>query len=109
LLAASAICLVITSLLSLILGAQISTIPFALAVGVVMVGVLYRFGLLALVSTVLFYFLPVFFPQTSEVTAWYATDFTLAATVMIALAALGAYTALAGQSIFKGGLLGDQP
>jgi serine/threonine-protein kinase len=107
-LAAGANCLVITALLSLILGAQLSTIPFALAVGVIMVGVLYRFGLLALVAAVLFYFLPVFFPQTTELTAWYATDFTLAATIMIGLAALCAYTSLAGQSIFKGGLLSDQ-
>ena len=107
-LAAGAICLVVTALLSLILGAQLSTIPFALAVGVVMVGALYRFGLLALVSTVLFYFLPVFFPQTTELTAWYATDFTVTATIMIVLAAMCAYTSLAGQSIFKAGLLGDQ-
>jgi hypothetical protein len=106
-LAVAGICLVITGLLSLILGAQLSTIPFALAVGVVMAGILYRFGLLALVSAVLFYFLPVFFPQTTELTAWYATDFTLAATIMIALAALSTYTSLAGQSVFKNGLLRD--
>ncbi|HEV7475233.1 MAG TPA: serine/threonine-protein kinase [Pyrinomonadaceae bacterium] len=106
-LAVAGICLVITGLLSLILGAQLSTIPFALAVGVVMAGMLYRFGLLALVSAVLFYFLPVFFPQTTELTAWYATDFTLAATIMIALAALSTYTSLAGQSVFKNGLLRD--
>jgi serine/threonine-protein kinase len=106
-LAVAAVCLVITVLLSLILGAQLSTVPFALAVGVVMTGILYRFGLLALVSTVLFYFLPVFFPQTTELTAWYATDFTLAATIMVALAALCTYTSLAGQSVFKNGLLRD--
>ena len=106
-LALAALCLVVTGLLSLIMGAQLSTIPFTLAISVVMVGVLYRFGLLASVSAVLFYFLPVFFPQTTELTAWYATDFTLAAIIMITLAALSAYTSLAGQSVFKGGLLRD--
>ncbi|HEV7683127.1 MAG TPA: serine/threonine-protein kinase [Pyrinomonadaceae bacterium] len=106
--AAGVICLVVTGLLTLILGAQLSAIPFALVVGVIMVGVLYRFGLLALVSTVLFYFLPVFFPQTTELTAWYATDFTLAAIIMIGLAAMFAYTSLAGQALIKGGLLGEK-
>jgi serine/threonine-protein kinase len=105
--AVAAICLVITGLLSLILGAQLSVVPFALAVGVIMSSVLYRFGLLALVSAVHFYFLPVFFPQTTELTAWYATDFTLAAAIMIALAALCTYTSMAGQSVFKNGLLRD--
>jgi serine/threonine-protein kinase len=104
-LALGALCLVITGLLFLILGAQLSTIPFALVISLVMVGALYRFGLLASVSAVLFYFLPVFFPQTTELTAWYATDFTLAATIMVTLLAFCTYRSLAGQSVFKGGLL----
>lgn len=100
-LALAALCLVITGILSLIMGAQLSTIPFALAVSLVMVGVLYHFGLLTSVASVLFYFLPVFFPQTTELTAWYATDFTLTLIIMAGLVACCAYNSLGGQPILK--------
>lgn len=104
-LAVTALCLVCTGLLFLMLGAQLSTIPFALAISALMTGVLYRFGLLASVASVIFYFFPVFFPHVTDISAWYATDFTLMAVILIGLAAIGGYLSLAGQQVFKGGLL----
>jgi len=104
-LALGAVCAIITGLLFLIFGGQLSVLPFALAISVLMVGVLYRYGLLASVSATVFYFFPVFFPQTTELTAWYATDFTLSLVILVSLVACCAYTSLAGQPIFKGRLL----
>lgn len=105
--AVAGVCVVITGLLFLIFGGQFSSLPFALVIGVLMVGVLYRYGLLASISATVFYFLPVYFPHTTDLTAWYATDFTLAAIILVAVVAGCAYTSLAGQRVFKGGLLRD--
>jgi len=104
-LAAGAVVVIVTGLLFLIFGGQFSALPFALAIGLLMVGVLYRYGLLALVSAVFFYFFHVFFPLTTELTAWYATDFTLTLVILVAVVSACTYTSLAGQSVFKGGLL----
>jgi hypothetical protein len=98
--AAAIVCLIVSGLLFLIMGAQLSALPFALAIGVLMIGVLYRFGLLAFGSAVICYFLPVFFPHTTELTAWYAADFTLTLIIIVTLVAVAAYSSLAGQSLF---------
>jgi len=105
--AAAIVSLIVSTLLFLIMGAQLSALPFALAIGVLMVGVLYRFGLLAFGSAVVCYFLPVFFPHTTEFTAWYATDFTLTLVIIVALVAAWTYMSLAGQPLFAGRLLKD--
>ncbi|MCU1265403.1 MAG: serine/threonine protein kinase [Acidobacteria bacterium] len=97
--AAAIVCLIVSGLLFLILGAQLSALPFALVIGLLLVGCLYRFGLLAFVSAVICYFLPVFFPHTTEFTAWYATDFTVTLAIIFTLVAIGSYTSLAGQSL----------
>ena len=69
--------------------------------------VLARYGLLAMIAAVFVAHLFVFFPMTTELTAWYATDFIIGLAVCVALAAYGCYTALAGQSLFGKGLLED--
>ena len=45
--------------------------------------------------------------MTTELTAWYATDFLMALTICVALAVFGFYTSLAGQPLFGGNLLDD--
>jgi protein kinase-like protein len=67
--------------------------------------VLYRYGLLALVSAMFFFHLWVFFPMTTELTAWYAFDFIIALGICGALVIYGFYTSLAGQPLFSGKLL----
>ena len=64
-----------------------------------------RFGVLATVAMFVFLHLVVFYPFTTELSAWYATDFLLAAVVLLILAVYGFYTSLAGQPLFKGKLL----
>ena len=104
-LAAGTVSVIIAGLLFLIFGGQVSVLPFAISIGILMVGVLYRYGLLALLSATVFYFLPVYFPHTTDLTAWYATDFTLTTIILIVVVAGCAYNSLAGQRVFKLGLL----
>jgi hypothetical protein len=66
-----------------------------------------RFGVLATVAMFVFLHLFVFYPFTTELSAWYATDFLLCATFLLILAIYGFYTSLAGQPLFKGKLLED--
>ena len=65
------------------------------------VWVLFRYGLLALIAALFFNHLPVFFPITSEFTAWYATDFVLALIVAMSIVVWSFYISLAGQPLFR--------
>jgi hypothetical protein len=52
--------------------------------------------LLALSAAVFFAHLSVFYPITTELTAWYAIHFTIALAIALALAAYGFYISLGG-------------
>lgn len=67
-----------------------------------------RFGPLALISALTFMHLFVFFPITTEFTAWYATTFILDLVILLALAIYGYYVSLAGQSPFKVKFLAEE-
>jgi serine/threonine-protein kinase len=82
-------------------------IPFAVLSAFLATFALYRFGLLASATTFFFAHLWVFFSMTTELTAWYATDFLMALTICVALVVFGFYTSLAGQPLFSGKLLQD--
>jgi hypothetical protein len=47
-------------------------------------------------------------PITTDLSAWYASEFVLYAIVLIALALFGFYTSTAGQKLWQGKLLGDE-
>jgi serine/threonine-protein kinase len=82
-------------------------LPFtALAASLVIV-VLYRYGLLALISAIFLLHLMIFFPVTSDFSAWYAADYVLALIISLALAVFGFYTSLAGEPLFRGALPDD--
>jgi hypothetical protein len=93
--------------LALSLTNEAAAAPFAALSAFLIVWVLYRYGLLALVSAVFFLHLNIFFPITSDFSAWYAGDFLPALLVSLALAVYGFYTSLAGQPLFGGRLLED--
>jgi serine/threonine-protein kinase len=80
-------------------------IPFSCFAAFLFVWAIYRYGLLTLIATSFFLHLNIFFPITSEFSAWYAGDFVLALLIALALAVYGFYISLAGQSLFRGGLL----
>ena len=66
-----------------------------------------RFGPLALLSLLLFFHLWVFFPITSDFTAWYAGTFLFDVVILLALAFYGYYVSLGGQSPFNVKLLAE--
>ena len=45
--------------------------------------------------------------MTTELTAWYAIDFTIALAILVAVVAYGFYTSLAGQALFSRKLFED--
>ena len=76
--------------------------PFAFVTAGLVVLVLYKYGLLALIIADFILHTNIFFPITSDLTAWYAGDFVLALIVSLALIIFGFYTSLAGQPLFRG-------
>ena len=82
-------------------------IPFSLLTTLMVVWVLYRYGLLALISAIFILHLTIFYPVTSDFSAWYATDFVLALFICLALVVFGFYTSLAGQPLFPSSLFSD--
>ncbi|HVF43370.1 MAG TPA: serine/threonine-protein kinase [Pyrinomonadaceae bacterium] len=82
-------------------------VPFAVAAAFMLVWCLHRHGLLAAVSAVFVLHLNIFYPVTSDFTAWYAGDFLPALVVTVALAVYGFRTSLAGRPLLRGRLLED--
>jgi hypothetical protein len=102
-----ALWLLLTILTTLISRANLMMIPFTALSAFLVFFALKRYGLLTTISAIFFFHLFVFYPMTTELTAWYATDFTIALVVGIALAVYGCYTSLGGQPLFGGKLLQD--
>lgn len=61
----------------------------------------------ALISATFFFHLIIFYPVTSDLSAWYAADFVLALIICLALIGFGFYTSLPGQPLFRGALPDD--
>jgi serine/threonine-protein kinase len=78
---------------------------FDAAFAALLIFVAIRFGLLATISALFFDYLCTAYPFTSDLSAWYAGATLFAAVVAVALAGYGFYTSLAGQPLFKRGLL----
>ena len=106
-LAALALWLICALALSLTYEEALVGVPFACLSAFLVVWVLYRYGLLAFISAEFFMHLLIFFPITSEFTAWYAGDFVLALAVSLALAVYAFRISLGGRALFRGGLLED--
>jgi predicted Ser/Thr protein kinase len=106
-LALLALWILLTALTTLVSSASLIMVPFTALAAFLIVFALKRYGLLATISALFFYHLGVFYPMTTELTAWYATDFTIALAICVALAACGFYTSLGGQKLLSGKLLDD--
>jgi eukaryotic-like serine/threonine-protein kinase len=106
-LALIALTLLVTVLSALIAQSNVRMIPLVLLYSAIFVFVLYRYGFLALVCGLFISHLWVFFAMTTDLTAWYATDFVIALLICVAITIYGFYTSLAGQSLLAGRLLED--
>jgi serine/threonine protein kinase len=98
---------VITLFTILVADPGLTGLPSAVLGAALTLFILYRHGLLALCAMMFVAHLWVFYPITSEFTAWYAFDFVVALAICLALAGYGFYTSLAGQSVFGGKFLQD--
>jgi hypothetical protein len=99
--------IILTAFGTLVSGGSLTWIPVSLVSGLILIFLLYRYGLLALAAALFFLHLYVFYPLTSDFRAWYATDFVIGAVVCVALAGFACYTSMAGQKIFGEKLLED--
>jgi len=106
-LALAALWLLLTLVNVLITQVNLLMLPFAAFGILLLVIALYRYGLLATIFALFLLHLFVFFPMTTELSAWYATDFIIGLIICIALAAYGCYISLAGQPLFGKSLLED--
>jgi predicted Ser/Thr protein kinase len=88
-------------------GEYVAGVFYALAFATALVVSASRFGVLTTVSMFLFYHLVVFYPITTELSAWYAGDFILCSIILLALAGFGFYTSLAGAPLFQHKILAD--
>jgi hypothetical protein len=89
------------------MGSEIKILPFTGLSALILIVLLYRYGLLALTTAVFVMHLWVFYPITTELRAWYAFDFVVGALLCVGLATWAFYTSLAGQKLFAGNLLDD--
>jgi serine/threonine-protein kinase len=64
-----------------------------------------RFGLLAAITWQLFFLLTFFWPLTTNFSLWYSSSAIFALAILVGLAVYGFYTSLAGQPIFREGIL----
>src|SRR4030095_16746265 len=94
--------LLLTIVNVLIGGVPFELIFFSGVAALLVVFVLYRYGLLTAVSAFFAAHLWVFFPMTTELTAWYASDFALALVICVALAGYGFYTSLSQEPLVPG-------
>lgn len=67
-----------------------------------------RFGPLALMSALMVFHVWVFYPITTELTAWYASSFVLISLILMSMAIYGFYVSLGGQPLIGGTLLQDE-
>jgi len=95
-----ALWLLVTLFTTLISQASLLMIPFTALSAFLVLFALKRYGLLAVISTLFFFHLSIFYPITTKLSAWYAIDFTIALIICLALALYGFYTSLGGQPLF---------
>jgi predicted Ser/Thr protein kinase len=107
LLALIALWTLFTVIAALISEANLVMVPFIALYTFLAVFALRRYGLLALCSALFVAHLPIFFALTTDFTAWYATEFTIALGICLALAGYAAYTSLGGSKIFSEKVFAD--
>lgn len=92
--------ILITIMGMLISDASLIMLPFNALSSFLILFVLHRYGLLALCAALFVAHLYVFFPITTDLTAWYAREFTTALVICVLLAVYAAYTSVGGSKVF---------
>ena len=97
--------IVVTGLLGLGSYSLIIGLVFSAMLSTLLIMVATRFGLLALIASQFFLLLFTSYPMTTDFSLWYASSTIFAIVAGLAVASAAFYIALAGQQVFKGGLL----
>jgi len=92
--------ILITTMGMLITDSTLIMLPFSVVSSFLIVFALRRYGLLALFAAFFVAHLFVFFPITTDLTAWYASDFTIAFLICVVLGVFAAYTSVGGAKVF---------
>jgi hypothetical protein len=92
--------ILITFMGMLVSDSSLPMLPLTLVGAFMFVFVLRRYGLLALTAAFFVAHLDVFFPMTTDLTAWYAREFTIALGICVALGVYAAYTSVGGAKVF---------
>jgi serine/threonine-protein kinase len=87
---------------------RLSTLAMILVFPTILIFTASRFGVLSVIAIITTYHLVVFYPITTELSAWYAGDFILCVIFLLALAVFGFYISLAGQPIFHARFLEER-
>jgi protein kinase-like protein len=106
-LAMAAVAVVVAVFGTLVAGGNISSLLASVISAVILIVLLYRHGLLAICAALFICHLWVFYPITTELRAWYATDFVIGAGICVVLAAYACYVSMAGQPLLNRKLLED--
>ena len=91
--------ILITIMAMLISDSSLIMLPFNALSAFLMVFALRRYGLLALIAALFAAHLYVFFPITTDLTAWYAREFTIALVICVVLGGYAAYTSVGGAKV----------
>jgi serine/threonine-protein kinase len=92
--------ILMTTMGMLITDSTLILLPFSIVSSFLIVFALRRYGLLALFAAFFVAHLFVFFPITTDLTAWYASDFTIALVICVVLSVFAAYTSVGGAKVF---------
>jgi len=92
--------ILVTIMGMLISDSSLIMLPFSALSTFLTLFVLRRYGLLALTAALFVAHLYVFFPITTDLTAWYAREFTIALGICVVLSVYAAYTSVGGAKVF---------
>ena len=92
---------ILTVFATLISQSSLIMVPLIAITAFLAIFVMRRYGLLALTTAAFIAHLLIFFPITTDLSAWYATDFTIALVICLLLAGYAAYTSLGGAGILR--------
>ncbi|HTG95166.1 MAG TPA: serine/threonine-protein kinase [Pyrinomonadaceae bacterium] len=89
---------ILTVFATLISQSSLIMVPLIAITAFLAIFVMRRYGLLALTTAAVIAHLLIFFPVTTDLSAWYATDFTIALAICLGLGGYAAYTSLGGRT-----------
>ena len=91
--------ILLTVFATLISESTLITVPLIGVTAFLAIIALRRYGLLTLTTALFMAHFSIFFPITTDLTAWYATDFTIALVICLLLGGYAAYTSVGGAKI----------